>query len=71
MVALALAFMNKNQAKGAAKTAAGTIQRGAGELVGSEKQQAKGVVKQIKGKAQRRIGDAQAALKDSRKRKSK
>lgn len=62
VVALALAFMNMNRAKGVAKTATGTIQRGAGKLVGSEKQQARGAVKQIKGKAQRRTGDAQAAL---------
>lgn len=63
--------MNKNQAKGATKVAAGKLQRGTGKLVGSEKQQVKGAVKQIEGKAQQRLGDVQAARTESRKRSSK
>ncbi len=51
--------MNSNQVKGAAKDAAGKVQRKAGEAMGSTKQQVKGAANQVEGKAQRAVGDAQ------------
>ncbi|MGY4831651.1 CsbD family protein [Sphaerotilaceae bacterium SBD11-9] len=57
--------MNKDQAKGAVKDAAGKVQRKTGEVIGSEEQQAKGMARQVEGKAQKTYGDAKEALKDS------
>lgn len=51
--------MNTNQVKGAAKDAAGKVQRKTGEAVGSSKQQAKGAAHQAEGKAQKAVGDVQ------------
>jgi uncharacterized protein YjbJ (UPF0337 family) len=56
--------MNKDQAKGATKDAAGKVQEKAGEVVGSAEQRAKGMGKQIAGKTQKRLGDAEEALKN-------
>jgi uncharacterized protein YjbJ (UPF0337 family) len=61
--------MNKDQVKGAAKDAAGKVQRKAGEVIGSEEQQAKGLAKQAEGKAQKSFGDAKEIVKDSTTRK--
>ncbi|HTN64964.1 MAG TPA: CsbD family protein [Burkholderiaceae bacterium] len=55
--------MNKDQVKGAAKTAAGKVQEGAGKLVGSRTQEAKGLGKQAAGKAQKAMGDVKEAVK--------
>jgi uncharacterized protein YjbJ (UPF0337 family) len=57
--------MNKDQAKGAIKDAAGKVQQKAGELTGSHSQQAKGVAKQAEGKTQKAFGDAKDAVKKS------
>lgn len=57
--------MNKDQAKGATKDAAGKIQEGVGNLIGSKKQQAKGLGKQVSGKAQKAFGDVKQASKDA------
>lgn len=57
--------MNKDQAKGTAKTLAGKVQERAGKLVGSKEQQAKGLEKQAVGKAQKHGGDAKEALDDA------
>jgi len=59
--------MNKDQVKGAAKDAAGKVQRKAGEAVGSEEHQAKGLGKQAEGKTQKAYGDAKEAVKDATK----
>jgi uncharacterized protein YjbJ (UPF0337 family) len=56
--------MNKDQAKGATKDAAGKVQEKAGEVIGSTEQRAKGMGKQIAGKTQKKLGDAEEALKD-------
>ena len=50
--------MNKDQAKGIIKNAAGQVQQAAGKLVGNPEQQAKGVKKQMAGTAQKILGDA-------------
>ena len=52
------AHMNRDQMKGRAKEAAGTVQQKAGKLIGNPKQQVKGLVKQGVGKVQKTIGDA-------------
>lgn len=57
--------MNKDQIKGAAKEAAGKLQRKAGELVDSPAHQIKGAVKEVAGKLQQRVGDAKQDLKDN------
>jgi len=57
--------MNKDQAKGAVKEAAGKLQRKTGEVVGSSDQQAKGLEKEVEGKAQKGYGDVKEAVKDS------
>lgn len=50
--------MNSDQVKGAVKGAAGTVQRKAGEVMGSTTQQVKGAVKEVAGKVQKAAGDA-------------
>jgi uncharacterized protein YjbJ (UPF0337 family) len=55
--------MNTNQVKGAAKDAAGKVQRKAGEIVDSPKHQAKGAAKQVEGKSQKAVGDVQDSAK--------
>lgn len=57
--------MNSNQVKGAAKDAAGKVQRTVGELTGSVTQQAKGATKQVAGKAQKAAGDVQESVRDT------
>lgn len=57
--------MNKDQAKGSAKDAAGKIQQKVGEAVGSEKQQAKGIQKQVEGKVQKSVGDVKEHIRDA------
>ncbi len=56
--------MNKDQIKGAVKTAAGNVQKQVGKITGSEEQQVKGQVKIVKGKAQRALGDAKESIQD-------
>ena len=61
--------MNKDQAKGAAKSVAGKVQQRAGKLVGSEKMQAKGLAKRVSGEIQKGVGDVKEALDDATTRK--
>ena len=63
--------MNKDQVKGAAKEVAGKVQKGAGELVGSEEQQAKGLAREVEGKVQKNVGDAKEVVKDAVDRKTR
>jgi len=49
--------MNRDQVKGAAKDAAGRVQRAAGDLTGNTSQQVKGAAKQVVGKVQKGVGD--------------
>lgn len=57
--------MNSNQVKGAAKDAAGKVQRTAGEITGSVGNQVKGAAKQVAGKVQKAAGDVQQAVRDT------
>jgi uncharacterized protein YjbJ (UPF0337 family) len=50
--------MNRDQAKGRMKEAAGKVQQKAGKAAGSLKHQAKGLAKQATGKVQKSVGDA-------------
>jgi len=50
--------MNRDQIKGRAKEAAGTVQQKAGKLMGNPKHQVKGLVKRGVGKVQKTVGDA-------------
>lgn len=62
--------MNRDQVKGAAKDAAGKIQRKAGELTGNTSQQLKGGAKQVVGKVQRAAGNVRDdAERDAKKRR--
>ena len=56
--------MNKNQAKGVAKSSVGKVQQTGGKITGSRKQQAKGILKQAEGKAQKQVGDLQQVAKE-------
>ena len=55
--------MNKDQVTGAAKDAAGKVQRKTGEAVGSLSEEAKGLLKQGEGKVQKAYGDAKEVVK--------
>jgi uncharacterized protein YjbJ (UPF0337 family) len=56
--------MNKDQAKGTIKVAAGKMQNKVGQAIGSESQQAKGVVRQVEGHLQKTVCDTKQAVKD-------
>ncbi len=56
--------MNKDQIKGAVKTAAGNVQKQVGKITGSDAQQVKGQIKIAKGKTQQALGDAKELVQD-------
>ena len=58
--------MNKDQAKGTLKDAAGKVQAGAGKLIGNKEMQGKGLQKQVVGLAQKSLGDAKEIFKNVR-----
>ena len=60
--------MNKDQVAGAAKDAAGKVERKTGEAVGSDKMQVKGAARQVEGKVQKSVGNAEERAKDAGKR---
>lgn len=60
--------MNKDQAKGKIKEAAGETQEQFGKVVGSKSQEAKGHAREFQGKAQEKVGDVKEAVKDKTKR---
>lgn len=57
--------MNKDQAKGAIKEAAGKVQTKVGQAIGSDSQQVKGVARQAEGHLQKKVGDTKQAVKES------
>jgi uncharacterized protein YjbJ (UPF0337 family) len=59
--------MNKDQIKGVAKEAAGSIQKKMGDVLGNTSQQGKGLLKEAEGKAQKHLGDVKEAIKDTNK----
>jgi uncharacterized protein YjbJ (UPF0337 family) len=58
-------MMNRDQAKGTAKSVAGKIQRKFGEMTGNRNQQVKGGAKQVEGKVQKGVGDLEQAADQS------
>ena len=58
--------MNKNQAKGGMKEAAGKVQKELGKAVDSPKHTIEGGMKELGGKTQKAVGDTQ---EDARKRR--
>jgi uncharacterized protein YjbJ (UPF0337 family) len=59
--------MNKNQVKGAAKEAAGVVQKEFGKAVDSPKHAVEGAAKEVVGKTQKAVGNMQDDAKDHRK----
>lgn len=59
--------MNKDQAQGIGKDAAGKVQETVGRVTGDKTQEAKGLLKQAEGKVQETLGDAKEVLKDASK----
>ena len=59
--------MNKNQVKGAAKEAAGVVQKEFGKAVDSPKHIIEGGAKEVVGKTQKAVGNAQDDIRDERK----
>jgi uncharacterized protein YjbJ (UPF0337 family) len=57
--------MDKQQIKGAAKEAAGKVQKKTGEALDDRSMQAKGMAKEAAGKAQKKLGEAKDALHDA------
>ena len=49
--------MNRDQAGGRAREAAGKVQKNVGRAVGSAKTEAKGLVREVAGKVQKTAGD--------------
>lgn len=57
--------MNKHQVKGAAKDAAGKVQKKFGEAIGNKDQEAKGAARQAEGKVQKGVGNVKQGVKDA------
>ena len=51
-----------NQIKGAAKEAAGKVQKNVGDLTDNTSQELKGAAREVEGKAQRKVGEAETNL---------
>jgi uncharacterized protein YjbJ (UPF0337 family) len=49
----------KNQVKGAAKEAAGKVQKNVGDVTDNESQELKGAARELEGKAQRKVGEVE------------
>lgn len=59
--------MNKDQVKGAAEKAKGSVKETLGKVVGSEKMEAEGIADKAAGSVQKTFGDVKEAAKDTRK----
>jgi uncharacterized protein YjbJ (UPF0337 family) len=55
---------DKDQFKGAAKEAGGSIKEGLGKVTGNERLEAEGKADKLEGKAQKSVGDVKSAIKD-------
>lgn len=58
--------MNKDQVKGKARAAKGTVKETVGELTGNPTLKYKGKVEKIAGKTQARVGDAKESMNKGR-----
>jgi uncharacterized protein YjbJ (UPF0337 family) len=52
----------KNQVKGAAKEAAGKVQKNVGDLTDDTSQELKGTARELEGKAQRKVGETESRI---------
>lgn len=57
--------MHKDQIKGAAKDAAGSIKQAAGKVTGDERLEAEGTADRISGKIQQGVGNLKDAARDA------
>ncbi|MEP6738799.1 MAG: CsbD family protein [Caldimonas sp.] len=57
--------MNKDQVKGRAEEAKGSVKEATGKVVGNKDLQAEGMIDKAAGKAQAGYGDAKEKLKDA------
>jgi uncharacterized protein YjbJ (UPF0337 family) len=57
--------MHKDQMKGAAKDAKGSVKEAAGKLTGDERLQAEGAAEKAAGKIQKGVGDLKDAARDA------
>ena len=51
-----------NQIKGAAKEAAGKVQKNVGDLTDNESQELKGKARELEGKGQRKVGETESKI---------
>lgn len=52
----------ENQVKGAAKEAAGKVQKNVGDLTDNQSQELKGKARELEGKGQRKIGEVEGNI---------
>jgi len=57
--------MHKDQIKGAAKDAAGSMKEGIGKATGNDRMAAEGAAERLEGKAQKAVGAAKDAARDA------
>jgi uncharacterized protein YjbJ (UPF0337 family) len=57
--------MHKDQIKGAAKDAAGSVKQGVGRATGNDRLAAKGAAERVEGKVQKGVGDVKNAARNA------
>ena len=57
--------MHKDQIKGAAKDAAGSVKEGVGKAVGNDRLSAEGAAERVAGKVQKGVGDLKDAARNA------
>ncbi|MGZ6039761.1 MAG: CsbD family protein [Phenylobacterium sp.] len=57
--------MHKDEIKGAAKDAAGSIKEGVGKATGNDKMAAEGAAERVEGKVQKGVGSLKDAARDA------
>lgn len=56
--------MHKDEIKGAAKDAAGSVKEGVGKATGNDKMAAEGAAERVEGKVQKGVGSLKEAARD-------
>ena len=59
--------MHKDEIKGAAKDAAGSMKEGLGKATGNDKMAAEGAAERVEGKIQKGVGNAQQSAENANK----
>jgi uncharacterized protein YjbJ (UPF0337 family) len=57
--------MHKDQIKGAAKDAAGSVKEGVGKATGDDRMAAEGAAERVEGKVQKGVGNLKDAARDA------